>query len=254
MESSNPSSTLHILAIDVGGTGLKAALLDLEGNMLTDRVRVKTPHPCSKEVMVDTLVELVKPLGHFDRISVGFPGVTRRGVIYTAPNIGTNEFKGFDLGGELHKRFGCPVRVVNDADMQGQAVVRGQGMEVVITLGTGMGFAIFSEGQLGPHLELSHHTFRKGEDYDAQIGNAAFEEIGAKKWNRRVEQAIQNIRVLTNFDHLYIGGGNAKEITFALQSDIEIVNNQNGLKGGAWLWRHDAPAAASVSAEASTPS
>ena len=254
MESTNSSSGLHVLAIDIGGTGLKAALLDLEGNMLTDRVRVKTPHPCSKETLLDTVIALVQPLGKFDRVSVGFPGVTRRGVIYTAPNIGTDELKGFDLGGELCKRLGCPVRVVNDADMQGQAVVRGQGVEVVITLGTGMGFAIFSEGELGPHMELSHHVFQKGEDYDQRIGNAAFEKIGVKKWNRRVEKAIENIRVLTSFDRLYIGGGNAKEITFALQADIEIVNNQNGLKGGAWLWRKDAPAAASVNADASTPS
>ena len=253
MEPSTQSNSLRILAIDIGGTGLKAALLDLDGNMLTDRVRVKTPHPCSKEQLVDLLVSLVQPLGEFDRVSVGFPGVTRRGIIYTAPNIGTDELKGFDLGGEIHKRLGRPVRVVNDADMQGQAAVHGHGVEVVITLGTGMGFAIFSEGQLGPHLELSHHVFRKGEDYDQQIGNAAFETIGSKKWNKRVERAIHNIRVLTTFDHLYIGGGNAKEITFALQADTEIINNQNGLKGGAWLWRHDAPAAASVSAESSTP-
>lgn len=254
MESPTPTSSLHVLAIDIGGTGLKAALLDLEGNMLTDRVRVKTPHPCSKETLIDTLIALVQPLGKFDRVSVGFPGVTRRGIIYTAPNLGTDELKGFDLGGELSTRLGCPVRVVNDADMQGQAVVRGHGVEVVITLGTGMGFAIFSEGELGPHMELSHHPFQKGEDYDQRIGNAALEAIGVKKWNRRVEKAIQNIRVLTSFDHLYIGGGNAKEITFALQADVEIVNNQNGLKGGAWLWRKDAPATATVTADASTPS
>ena len=254
MESTQPSGSLRILAIDIGGTGLKAALLDLEGNMLTDRVRVKTPHPCTSTQLVDTLVELVKPLGHFDRISVGFPGVTRRGVIYTAPNIGTEELKGFDLGGELQRRLGCPVRVVNDADMQGQAVVRGQGTEVAITLGTGMGFAIFSEGELGPHMELSHHPFQKGKDYDARVGNAAFEKIGSKKWNRRVKEAIKNIRVLTSFDRLYIGGGNAKELTMALPADIEIVNNQNGLKGGAWLWRKDAPATVTVEANANTPS
>ncbi len=217
--------------------------------MLSDRVRVKTPHPCSKETLIDTLIALVQPLGAFDRISVGFPGVTRRGLIYTAPNLGTDELKGYDLGGELSRRLNCPVRMVNDADMQGQAVVRGHGVEVVITLGTGMGFAIFSEGQLGPHLELSHHLFRKGQIYDEQLGNAALEAVGPKKWNRRVQRAIRNIRVLTSFDHLYIGGGNAAKITFALQADIEIVNNQNGLKGGAWLWRSDAPAPVAVSAD-----
>ena len=253
MESSNPTNGLRILAIDIGGSGLKAALLDLEGNMLTDRVRVKTPHPITKEMLLDMIVELVKPLGPFDRISVGFPGMTRRGIIYTAPNLGTDDLKNFDLGRELQQRLGQPVRIVNDADMQGQAVVKGHGMEVVITLGTGMGFAIFSEGQLGPHLELSHHTFRKHQDYDAQIGHAALQKIGVKKWNKRVKKAIANIRVLTSFDHLYIGGGNAKEINFPLEGNIEIVNNQNGLKGGAWLWRHDAPAAVSVNAASNPP-
>lgn len=253
MESSTPSNSLRILSIDVGGSGLKAALLDLEGNMLTDRVRVKTPHPLTKDVLLDLITELVKPLGHFDRVAVGFPGVTRRGIIYTAPNLGTDEFKKIDLGGELNKRLGQPVRIVNDADMQGLAVVKGHGMEVVITLGTGMGFAIFSEGQLGPHLELSHHVFRKYEDYDAQIGDAAREKIGPKKWNKRVQKAVRNIRIVTNFDHLYIGGGNAKDITFPLEADVEIVNNQNGLKGGAWLWRDDAPAAAAINADSDTP-
>jgi polyphosphate glucokinase len=227
---------MQILAIDVGGTGLKAAVLDGEGNMLTERVRVETPHPCGPELLVGTLHKLVEPLPAYECVSVGFPGVVRDGRIVTAPNLGTEAFKGFDLGGALQERLGKPVRVLNDADMQGLGAVEGRGVEVVITLGTGFGSAIFVDGRLGPHLELSHHPFRKGETYDEQLGNAALKKVGKAKWNRRVKQAIETLRSLTNFDRLYIGGGNAKRINFDLGPDVRTVPNEYGIKGGARLW------------------
>lgn len=227
---------MQILAIDVGGTGLKAAVLDGEGNMLTERVRVETPHPCAPELLVDTLAKLVEPLPAYECVSVGFPGVVRHGRIVTAPNLGTEAFKGFDLAGALSERLGKPVRVLNDADMQGLGAVEGHGVEMVITLGTGFGSAIFVDGQLGPHLEISHHPFRKGESYDQQLGNAAYKKIGKKKWNKRVERAIKNLRSLTNFDRLYIGGGNAKRLKFELGADTQTVPNECGIKGGARLW------------------
>ena len=233
------SPELRILAIDVGGTGLKAAVLDAEGDLLSDRVRVKTPRPCTPENLLGTLLELVKPLAEFEynRISVGFPGVVRRGAIVTAPKLGTDALRGFGLAQELSRHLGYPARLINDADMQGLAVVKGHGIEVVITLGTGVGSAVFSEGQLGPHLELSQAPFRKGGTYNDQLGNDVLKEIGPVKWNRRVQKMIVNMRALTNFDHLYIGGGNAKEINFKLDADVELVDNANGVKGGAWLWR-----------------
>lgn len=232
------SPDLHILAVDVGGSGLKAAVLDAEGNMLTERVRVKTPFPCTPEVLLAEITKLVGLLnGHeFNRISVGFPGVIRRGVILTAANLGP-DLRGFALADALAQHLGHPCRVINDADMQGLAAVHGHGVEMVITLGTGMGSAMFSEGQLAPHLELAHHPFRKGETYEDQIGNYALEKVGPKKWNRRVKLAVATLRTLTTFDHLYLGGGNAKLVDFKLESDIEIIDNSNGIKGGAWLWR-----------------
>lgn len=232
---------LRILAIDVGGTGVKAAVLDAEGIMLTERERAKTPHPTTQEGLLDTIlgvVERVKATG-FNRVSVGFPGVVRRGVILTAPKLGTEELCGYPLAQVLEERLGCPTRLINDADMQGLAAVRGHGVELVLTFGTGMGSALFSEGQLGPHLELSVHPFRKGETYNDQLGNDAFKKIGAEKWNSRVRKAIRTLRVLTTPDRIYVGGGNAKEITFKLDDDTEIIDNTNGIKGGAWLWRQD---------------
>ncbi len=242
MDNASPAPTdLRILAIDVGGTGLKASVLDAEGNPLSDRQRVKTPHPITPAVLLDTLAGLVEPLAslNYNRISVGFPGVVRRGIIYTAPNLGTEVFKGFALADELSRRLGHPVRLINDADMQGLAVVKGTGVELVLTLGTGMGSAIFSDGQLGPHLEISHHPFRKGETYEDQVGVLALEQVGKKRWNKRVQKVIKTLRALTNFDRLYLGGGNAKEINFTLDPDVEIVDNANGIRGGAWLWRQN---------------
>ena len=227
----------NILAIDIGGTGLKAAILNADGEMLSERVRVKTPHPCLPDKLLELLTELVKPLSPYACVSVGFPGVVRHGKIITAPNLGTDVLKGLDLGGELERRLGKPVRVVNDADMQGLGAIEGDGVEMVITLGTGFGSALFVDGRLGPHLELSHSPFRKGETYDQQLGVKTLKKIGKKKWNSRVQKAIANMRVLTNFDKLYIGGGNAKEIKFDLPPDVKIVSNEFGVRGGAWLWK-----------------
>ena len=225
------------LAIDVGGSGLKASVIDEAGRLLTDRVRVDTPVGSRPNEIVEALARLVAPLGAFDRVSVGFPGVVRDGRVLTAPNLDNKGWKGFDLAGALGRTLGKPVRVANDADVQGLAVVEGKGVEMVITLGTGFGTGLYLDGRLAPHLELSHHPFRKGETYDEHLGNAARKRVGRKKWNRRVRKAIGTLRSLTNFDRLYIGGGNAKKIDFELDPDVRIVSNDAGIKGGVALWR-----------------
>jgi polyphosphate glucokinase len=236
-QAEGQSAESRILAIDVGGTGLKAAILNAEGEMLTERIRVQTPHPCQPDVLVDALVEMVKPLSGFTAVSVGFPGVVRHGKIITAPNLGTEELGGFDLATALQERLGKPVRVINDADMQGFGAIEGKGLEMVITLGTGFGSALFMDGRLAPHLEIAHLPFRDDKTYDQQIGDKARKKVGKKEWNRRVKRAIETVRALTHFDKLYIGGGNAQRITFELDPDVTIVSNEQGVRGGAWLWR-----------------
>jgi len=208
-------SRSRTLAIDVGGTGLKASVIDDSGKLLTERVRVDTPVGAPPKEIVDALAKLVAPLGSYDRVSVGFPGVVRDGRVLTAPNLGNKGWKGYDLAGALGRALGKPVRVANDADVQG----------------------LYLDGRLGPHLELSHHPFRKGETYDEQLGNAARKDVGKKQWNKRVKKAIDNLRALTNFDHLYIGGGNAKKIDFELDPDVTIVSNEAGIRGGVALWQ-----------------
>ena len=212
-------------------------ILNLEGEMLTERLRIDTPHPCKPEDLVNGLAKLVEPLAGFDYVSVGFPGVVRNGKIITAPNLGTEELGGFDLATALQERLGKPVRVINDADMQGFGAIEGKGLEMVITLGTGFGSALFMDGVLAPHLEIAHLPFRKNRDYDQQIGDKARKKIGKKVWNRRVRRAIETLRALTHFDKLYIGGGNSARISFELDPDVKIISNECGVRGGAWLWR-----------------
>jgi polyphosphate glucokinase len=235
------TAPVRTLAIDIGGTGLKASLLDEQGEIITDRVRVETPHPCPPPVMIDTIGKLIEPLGPFDRVSVGFPGVVRKGKIITAHNLGQSDWVDFDLREALAAKLGKPVQVKNDADMQGLGAIRGVGVEMVITLGTGVGSALFDDGWIAPHIELAHHPFRKGKTYEEQLGERALEHAGRKKWRRRVAKAIMALRNLTNFDRLYIGGGNARLINFELPVDVEIISNDVGMRGGIWLWRKDRP-------------
>lgn len=228
---------IKTLAIDIGGTGLKACVLDSEGAMLTERVRVATPPHCPPALMVETLSKLVAPLAGYARVSVGFPGVVRKGIVITAHNLGTESWKGFELEHTLTAKLKKPVRVLNDADMQGLGAIIGKGVEVVITLGTGLGSSIFEDGRLLTHLELAHHPFRKGQTYEEQLGNAALETAGKRKWIKRVNLAIEALRSLTTFDHLYIGGGNARHLADGLPSDVSTVSNDLGMRGGIWLWR-----------------
>ena len=232
----NPDKNVRILGIDVGGSGLKAAVVDPKGKMLTERVRVETPHGCKPKQMVDLLVKLVAPVGEYSRIAVGFPGYVRDGKVFTAPNLGTEAWAGFDLAKALENELKAPVRLVNDADMQGLAAIRGKGLELVCTLGTGFGTAWFRNGELLPHMELAHVPFHHGKDIDAFIGERAREKLGAKKWNKRVEKVIAVLSLVMNYDHLYFGGGNATKVSIDLPKNVSIVSNQDGLKGAAFAW------------------
>jgi polyphosphate glucokinase len=230
----------RILAIDVGGTGLKAAVLDSAGKMLSERVRVATPHPCTPEQLVDTLATLVEPLRaqyQLTRISIGFPGVVRDNLILTAPHLGDKGWHGVPVAASLAERLGgLPVRMINDAEVQGFAVIEGKGIELVLTLGTGAGTALFRDGELMPHLELSQHPVSKGRTYDEYIGSAARDETGDKQWNKRVEKIIAILAKVVNYDRLLIGGGNAVNLKFKLPANVSIVSNSAGLEGGAKLW------------------
>jgi polyphosphate glucokinase len=227
----------YTLGIDVGGSHIKAAVLDRGAALLDKPVRIDTPVGGTPDEIVAAIADLVSPLPAFDRVAVGFPGVVRDGVVLTAPNLGHEGWERFDLAGALTKRLKKPTRALNDADMQGLAAIRGRGLEMVVTLGTGFGTGLYWNGRLLPHLEIAHLEFRKGETYDERLGNAGRKDAGNKRWNRRVQRAIDDMRRLTNFDHLYIGGGNAKHLAFEPIPDVTIIDNQDGIVGGVHAWR-----------------
>jgi len=238
------------LAVDIGGTGIKASVLDARGAMVADRVKIPTPYPVSPDKLVAALKKLVAPLPAAERASAGFPGMVRGGVVLSAPHFPTvsgpgtdidphlvKQWERFDLAAALTRELGMPTKAANDADIQGAAVVRGDGLELVITLGTGFGTGLFYNGDLMPHLEIAHQPFRKGEDYDEQLGEVTRKDIGETRWNKRVMKAIDNMRDLTRFDHLYIGGGNSRRVLRRhLPDDVTVVDNTAGILGGFRLW------------------
>jgi polyphosphate glucokinase len=244
------------LAIDVGGTGLKASVLSSTGTMVADRVKVATTYPMppdGDDGLVAALVKLVAPLPEADRVSCGFPGMVRNGHVLSAPHFVCKKGPGtpvdstlseawsdFDLASALSKALGKPTKAANDADVQGAAVVKGNGLELVITLGTGFGSAVFMDGHMLPHLELAHQPFRKGETYNDQLGEFARKEIGEERWNKRLHKAIANMRGMFFFDHLYLGGGNSRRVVRdQLTDDITVVDNSAGILGGIKLWESD---------------
>ncbi|MEO1760744.1 MAG: ROK family protein [Cyanobacteria bacterium J06629_18] len=225
------------LSVDIGGSGVKVMVLDDAGNPLTEKLRVETPQPASRKLVIDAILNLAKMAGEFERVSVGFPGVVRNGVTNTAVNLDA-DWIGFDLATALSQLLKKPVKVVNDADMQGLAAIAGEGIELVVTLGTGFGSALFVNGKLVPNLEMGHHRFRKGDTYEEQLGRAALEKIGDEKWNKRLKKAIDSLQSLFNYDYLYIGGGEAKNIDIELPSNVKVIPNIFGLLGGIALWKN----------------
>jgi len=158
--------------------------------------------------------------------------------VITAPHWGNKIWVNFELAHILsHRLGGLPTRLINDAEMQGLAVIRGKGLELVLTLGTGAGTAVFRDGDIMPHLELAQHPIHKSDTYNDYVGNAALQSIGKKRWNKRVARTIGILYSLLHYDHLYIGGGNASRITIRLPDNVSLVSNDAGIEGGATLWR-----------------
>jgi polyphosphate glucokinase len=234
--SPNPTRPVT-LAIDIGGSGLKAMLLDAAGNSVSQRLRIVTPAVPTPEVVLTALDEFRTPFPDFDRVSVGFPGIVKRGVTILSVNLHP-DWCNFPLQDKLAERWSKPVRVGNDADIAGYGVIQGRGVELVLTLGTGLGSALFTDGHLVPGLELSLHPWRKkGMNYEDSLGRRGLDKYGKARWNDFLEAAIKQTEMLFNCDHLYLGGGNTKKITFKLPKNVTIVSNESGLLGGVFLWK-----------------
>ncbi len=224
------------LAVDVGGTGLKASVLDSAGEMLVKQARMPTPYPCKPEILLRAITELTASLPGFDRISIGFPGVIRDGNVITAPHFDAEAWRDYPLEDALSRRFGKPARLLNDAEVQGLGIITGHGLEVVLTLGTGVGSAVFSNGALAPHLELAQHPIHKNKTYNDYVGDEALHTHSSKEWNRRVLKMVEIVYSLLHYDVLYLGGGNAANIVIDLPDNVRVASNDAGITGGIYLW------------------
>jgi polyphosphate glucokinase len=229
------------LSIDIGGTHIKAMLLDAVGRPVTGHARLRTPDPSTPAAVMRAIRALARQVTVFDRGSIGFPGVVEKGVVRSAANL-HRAWRGVHVERLLRRTLRRPVRVANDADVQGLGVVKGRGTELVITLGTGMGSALFVDGRLVPNLELGHHPFRDGRTYEELLGERPLLRAGRRRWRGRVRAAIETLRHAFNPRAIYVGGGNARLLR-AVPGGVKVVSNVSGILGGIRLW-DDAPPAA----------
>jgi polyphosphate glucokinase len=181
------------------------------------------------------------------------PGMIRHGVVITTPHYITKsgprtrvlpelvvQWEGFDVKAALETALGIPTRVLNDAEVHAAGVIAGQGLELVLTLGTGLGCAIYDGGHLAPHLEMSQAPVRWGLSYDTYIGEHERRRLGDALWSRRIARVVDGLRPVFMWDRLYIGGGNSRHITpivlAKLGDDVVIVPNTAAMVGGARAW------------------
>ena len=239
------------LSVDCGGLYIKGSVLDSKGTMHANPVTVPTPYPLTPSRLISVFDEIAGSLPSFDRITVGMPGMIRHGVVVHTPHyINVNgahsrvdeelsaAWTGLDFQGLVAGHFGVDALVLNDAEVHGAGIVTGTGLEVVITLGTGLGFAIFDGGKLAPHFEMSRVPVRRNVDYDQWIGEHVRRTIGDALWSRRIRLMVESLRPVFFWDRLYIGGGNSRRIrnTHLLGDDVVIVPNTAGVQGGVRAW------------------
>jgi polyphosphate glucokinase len=241
------------LAVDCGGTGIKASVFDKNGKVLIDFPYLKTPYPLSPNLLTDIIKNFVFADSRVNRVTVGLPGMIRNGKIVFIPHYINKRgprtaldphlkkaWHGFDLQSTLEKKLKLPILVLNDAEVHAAAVVTGVGLETVLTFGTGLGCAMFNDGKIAPHLELSHATIRYGKTIDAWIGEISRRRMGNQLWSRRVKALIEELYPMILWDKLYIGGGNAQRISrTALKSfdyKVKIIPNSAGVAGGVKAW------------------
>ena len=215
---------MEALGIDVGGSGVKAAPVDLEtGKRLAKRKRILTPQPSTPEAVYEVFDQLIEHFGWEGPIGCALPSVVRSGVVYTAANI-DDSWIGRDAGTDLTARYGVPVTVVNDADAAGiaedifGAAGKLSGTVLLLTLGTGIGSALFRDGVLVPNTELGHLEF-KGQDAERYAAARLVDHgLPEREWALRLNEYLNYVEGVLSPDHFILGGGISKN--FDLYSDL----------------------------------
>jgi polyphosphate glucokinase len=209
---------MGVFGVDVGGSGIKGAPVDLEkGDLAAERVRLETPQPATVKHVVKRIGEVVKQFDATDRIGVTFPGVVTNGVVRTAANV-DKSWLDAPAAQLLTQELGVPVTVVNDADAAGIAEMRygaGLGMDgvvVMLTFGTGIGSAVFVDGKLLPNTEFGHLEL-DGRDAEHRASDRARteEDLGWHAWAKRVSEYLSHLEMLMSPDLFIIGGGVSKK-------------------------------------------
>jgi polyphosphate glucokinase len=238
---------MEILGIDIGGSGIKGALVNAEtGELLTDRYRIATPQPSTPEAIADVLKEVVDHFAWKGVVGCTFPAIIRNGVVHSAANV-DKSWIGTDAKKLFEAKTGCDCTIINDADAAGIAeMVFGAGRDVpgvviMLTLGTGIGSAVFVDGHLAPNTELGHIEMNGG-DAEQQAADSARkrEDLGWKAWGKRLNQYFQTLEFLLSPDLFIVGGGVSKkhEKFFGyIETRAPLIpakmGNEAGIIGGA---------------------
>ncbi len=207
---------MEVFGVDIGGSGVKGAIVNCEtGELVSERFRIPTPIPAKPEPIAETVAQLVEHFHWSGKVGCGFPGVVRHSIVYTAANLHNKSWIGQDIDALFSKSTGLPVKVVNDADAAGVAEMRlgaGRGKEagvvLMMTLGTGIGTAIFVEGNLLPNVEFGHLEM-DGKDAEKRTSAAAREgkNLSWQEWGSRLNRYLQYVESLIYPDLIIVGGG-----------------------------------------------
>jgi polyphosphate glucokinase len=241
-----------VLAIDVGATNIKFARVDAQGRLRSSLKRRPTPHPCTPDRLVEWIVQRCQNFV-VDRVGVGFPGefedghVIRPGNLSRVGGVGTaidtrldEQWVGFGLEQALRVRTGRDVRVVNDATLAALGCCRGEGNELVVTLGTGCGIALQVEGERRRIRDLGRIEFDAGRTFDQALGERARARDDAA-WRGDVLDAVDALAKEFDASVVYLAGGNARRISTEMFAsspyEIAIAGNEASLRGAARLFR-----------------
>jgi len=239
---------MEILGIDVGGTGIKSNIVNIEtGELIGEKFKIKTPAPATPESIAECLKITVDNFNwNGKKIGIGFPAVIKNGVSLTASNIDP-QFINYNIDKEFSAYLGCDVKVVNDADAAGIAEmtygkgIGAKGLVIFITLGTGIGSALFYNGQLLANTELGHLKYKKSV-FEKYASNSAreFHHLSWKKWAKELDVYLNHLNLLLSPDLILIGGGVSKNfdlyqqyLNVPVKVETASLLNDAGIVGAA---------------------